>query len=499
MTMSTPRLRALTLCIALALPVGAACAQDAMSESELVALVRAQAEQLRQQSEQIAAMNARLAALEGGTRTAAVASTTTPATAVDPVQAQVDAAIADTRQDDDLAILQAQVAQLAATGTGSGGGNVSWRRGGPTFRSADREFSFHPRGRIMADYAATRGSNYDARNIQGTEMRAVRLGAEGQIGAVGYKVDVDFADNVTSVKDAYLSYDTRLFGVPAEIHLGNKLKDRAIDSATTLVRTPFMERNAVASVGMPNTGYFGLGAQLKLLGNGWHASIGVAGEDVDNVGNDDDSVAWNARAHWNPIRGADGFVHVGGWYWTESLSAPTAINRTPRIALDFNDNVRVSASSIANVTDNHAYGAELGGVWRNLWGFGEYTERTLKSTTVGDVEQRATSLYAGWLITGERAAFSQRSGVWGTTRVLKPLGKGGWGAFELALRYDDYDFTDAARGGEGDSWTLGLNWYLNDWTRLMVNYVHWTTENRVGAYQGRDTGNTLGVRAQVAF
>ena len=77
--------------------------------------------------------------------------------------------------------------------------------------------------------------------------------------------------------------------------------------------------------------------------------------------------------------------------------------------------------------------------------------------------------------------------------------EGGVGAFELAARYDRYDFLDAARGGEGTAWTLGVNWYLNNWSRLMLNYVHWKTDNKVGNAQGPDSGNTMGVRAQVSF
>ena len=115
------------------------------------------------------------------------------------------------------------------------------------------------------------------------------------------------------------------------------------------------------------------------------------------------------------------------------------------------------------------------------------------------VDQQATSIYAGWLITGERPGFSSRSGVWGTTRVLRPVQEGGIGAFELAARYDRYDFLDVARGGEGTAWTLGVNWYLNNWSRLMLNYVHWKTDNKVGNAQGPDSGNTVGVRAQVSF
>lgn len=485
---------AIATALCAAMPAQAA---DSATEAELRALIQQQAALLQQQSAQITQLNQRLDALEHGAPGAATATAAGTPAAPSPEQAQVDAAVADTRQDD-LAILQAQVAQLAAEG--GGGGNTRWNRGGPTLRSDDGSFTMHLRGRVMADFSSTHGSAFDARNITGTEMRAVRLGAEGTMGALGYKVDVDFADDTVSVKDAFLSYDTHLAGVPAEFYLGNKLKDRSIDGATTSTRIPFMERNAVASVGSPDVGYFGLGGQMKLVGQDWHVGIGVAGDDLDNTGDTTDGIVYNIRAHWNPLKRSQGFIHLGGWYFYEDLGTDvTSINKTPRIALDFNDNVRVSAGSIADVTADHAWGWELGGVWRSGYAFAEGTTRTIESSSAGAVDQKAQSYYAGWLLTGEKPGFSARSGVWGTTRVLRPVSEGGIGAFELAVRYDNYDFTDYSKGGDGSAWTLGVNWYLNDWTRLMFNLVHWKTDNQVGSYKGPDAGNTIGVRAQVAF
>ncbi len=83
--------------------------------------------------------------------------------------------------------------------------------------------------------------------------------------------------------------------------------------------------------------------------------------------------------------------------------------------------------------------------------------------------------------------------------VKHPFTSGGPGAFEIATRYDKIDFTDVANGGEGDAYTVGLNWYLNDWARLMTNYVHWKTDNKVGSFKGLDTGDSLSVRGEIAF
>lgn len=408
------------------------------------------------------------------------------------------AASQDPDADAEQALLDEMQAELASSGAASTAPN--WRRGAPMLRSADGFFTFRPRGRVVADFSHTQGSMHAGRNISGTEMRAMRLGAEGSMGKLEYKIDVDFADQATSVKDAWLGYSFRGFGLPMEVYVGNKLKDRGIDASGTLSRNPFMERNAVASIGAPVNGYYGVGSFFKVFGPSWHLGMSVSGDDLDNTGTDSDSIAYGIRGHWNPIKGGQGFVHVGSWYFYESLAKDvTTINNVPRIGSNFNDNLRVSASSIADPTKNESYGFELGGVYRSFWLFGEYTERRVAAKNIDRTDREGASISAGWMITGEKPGFSTRSGLWAGTRVLNPIGNGGWGAFEVAARHDVFDFRDAPRGGYGERATLGVNWYLNDWSRLMLNYVDWTTNNQVGAWQGNDSGNSIGVRAQVLF
>jgi len=149
--------------------------------------------------------------------------------------------------------------------------------------------------------------------------------------------------------------------------VGNRLKDRGLEGGSSGTTTPFLSRNAVASVGAQQSGYYGLGVTTKVIGEGWHASLAVTGDDIGNESTANDTIAYLARAHWNPVRGQRGFVHLGGWYWYEDLGNDvTSINKTSPVALRWNGNVHVSASAIANVTDNRAWGIELGRVYRSL-------------------------------------------------------------------------------------------------------------------------------------
>ncbi len=100
------------------------------------------------------------------------------------------------------------------------------------------------------------------------------------------------------------------------------------------------------------------------------------------------------------------------------------------------------------------------------------------------------------------------------------LKSGAWGAWELGVRYSKMDLnyhagslgaaptTDAIRGGDEQNWTVGLNWYPNGITRLMLDYAQVKIDRlspNATNYQtptGAQIGQTYDVlsgRAQFAF
>ncbi len=86
-----------------------------------------------------------------------------------------------------------------------------------------------------------------------------------------------------------------------------------------------------------------------------------------------------------------------------------------------------------------------------------------------------------WLITGEHAGFKD-----GKPAAIRPRRDfswgegGGWGAWQLVLRYDwlqadsgwrDHGLVDPGLYADGAwGWTVGLNWYLNHMVRCMLDF-----------------------------
>lgn len=378
-----------------------------------------------------------------------------------------------------------------------------WTKGLPQITSADGRSAMRLRGRMLFDTTTSFGSNFDRRNITGTKARAIRLGVEGKLGdVIGYQVEFDLTDNQAALRGAYLSFTKKWGANTYELSLGNRLTDRSMEGASSSDSQPFLERNATALATAPRKGSFGLGAMARIYGKTWHAAVQLDGNEASTNGSFDDSTTLTGRVHWNPWRNKDAIVHLGAWGYREDFSSGLAsIPLSTRIGGRFNELITIQASNLLEPGHGQAFGLELGGVYKSFWMFSEYGERDVwarESAGGRHVGVNAGSIGAGYYLTGEKPPYVARGGVWSKPRVLEPVTDGGWGAFEIAARYDRVSYSGTL-GGDGYAATLGLNWYLLDWVRLTPNWIHWRTQNRAGTYAGTDEGDTIVGRVAVSF
>jgi len=476
------------------------------SSDDLAALVR-------QQAAEIAALRARLDRLEGAaaavpsplanTAPAPSAPTTPPA----PQLAQNDPSSRDivTRPFAPQLVppgpAERDVAQ--ARQANAAGVTTEWGAGLPVFHSADGIYTFKPRGRILTDVSSSFGSAYDGRNLTTTGMRALRLGLEGGVGThFFYQFESDFSENEVDVVTAFIGWRNRIRpGLDYDLRAGHLFNDRGFEGSTGSDSTPFMERTVVSTAIIPQRGFYGIGIMPRLFWKTGHASLTVTGDRVDGTQATSDSRTVLARAHWNPIKSDNSVLHVGLWGFDEALSsAATTLTRNTVIGGRFNGALRVSTGALLGGRSTTGYGAELGGYVGPVWVMAEAGERRARLTEGRpDFLSKAWSLSGGWFVTGDLPPYNPRLGSFGQPRVLKPIFEGGPGAIELTARYENLDYTSLLTGGRGWAATAGVNWYLNSFTRLQFNWVHWDTDNRAGAFTGPDSGETIGTRIAVTF
>lgn len=472
----------------LALAVLSSCATArAQSGIETEGPSSAAVEQLvRQQAARIQALEARLAEIESSLAG-------TPVRAADaaghPPMSAPDAAALVSRLD------RLEAAQPAVP-------KVQWAKGAPEFSSADGKAKFHPRGRFFVDASSTGGSSTASRNLSGTEISSARLGAEGNYGRLGYVLEADFAGDAVSWKSAYGAFEHRLFGIPAEFSIGLRLNDRGMDGASGVSNTPFQSRNVVGAIIIPQHGASDLGVMQRLQGEGWHAALHVSGDGPDEPGSGNGALAYTLRGHWNPVRTERTTIHLGGWGFREQIRGTARAVRGAAIGGTFNDNLRIAPGRVADADRSEALGLELAAFSGPAWVQGEWGARRLhggESGERGTFIHRAHALGAGWFLGEARPAYSARSGTWGRVKVGTPVSEGGSGAWELKTRYESADYADLPGGGRGSAWTVGTNWYLNNWSRLMLDTVRWRARQPAGRYAGDDRGYTVNMRFQVSF
>ena len=119
---------------------------------------------------------------------------------------------------------------------------------------------------------------------------------------------------------------------------------------------------------------------------------------------------------------------------------------------------------------------------------GEWSATTIQQIDAGMVFLHGFYVFTSYFLTGEHRGYDHHVGGFGPVHVLNPLvrrghwGASGCGAVELAARFAVSDFsspnlptTNMPVGSPTATvlyqTTLGANWYLNDYTRLMFNYT----------------------------
>ncbi|MGH8499518.1 MAG: porin, partial [Methylococcales bacterium] len=121
------------------------------------------------------------------------------------------------------------------------------------------------------------------------------------------------------------------------------------------------------------------------------------------------------------------------------------------------------------------FGAELAGVFGPFHAEAEYMQAQISGYGYSDQDLlQGYYVQGGWFLTGETRPYNEKKGTW--DRLIPErnfLFGNGWGAWELAARYDLADLNSRnIHGGSLGVGTLGLNWYLTPRVRFMMDWVH---------------------------
>jgi phosphate-selective porin OprO/OprP len=378
---------------------------------------------------------------------------------------------------------------------------------GFVFETEDKENRLQFSGRVQADYR-----NFSDDIAADTfDIRRAFLTGQGQI-AKYYTFDItaDFASSSGSPSSFLdVAWLNAAWWKPVQFRIGQYKMPFSMDELTSDLYLDYLERD----IGNPlvpakTRGVMVHGAPLGGLTYAL-AYSNLNGKNANDVNQTVDGKEVIGRVTGNFAQFfslKDSVLHLGGAFTDGTIptvnasSGTTANNAAPTFRTEARGvNFFTPTAFTGEDVQRRRYGLEAAVALGPVKLQGEYITSNYQGTSgTGadyDKDLKASYLSASWLISGEQYASSYKDGGWG--RIIPKsnfaLGGGGWGAWELGLRYSQFDGTDfgfvsasnpAGTGAvncavgaacastlKANAWTLGLKWIMTPNTRLMLNYV----------------------------
>jgi phosphate-selective porin OprO/OprP len=394
---------------------------------------------------------------------------------------------------------------------------------GFSLRSADGKNQLRLRGTMHLDGRYL--PDDDAGVIDTFQATRVRPTIEGTFGGIyDFKFMPDFGQGRTVIQDAYV---TAKFKPGAQLTVGKFKSPVGLERLQSANDMKWVQRGFPTSlapnrdIGLQLGGDFGDGRfsyQAAFLNGSNDGSSSETFTDSDI--NDDKEYALRLFTH--PFAESDNFAlrglgfGIAGTYTDQAGDATQPLLpsfRSPGQATFFR--YRAAGATAGTIADGertrlapqlYYYAGSLGLI-------GEYTEVSQDVSRIvaagnrtGTVDSDAWQLAASYFLTGEEAAY----------RGFKPKttfspSEGSWGAFEVVARVQSLSVGDDAFAGgadsfadplaaasQADSWGVGLNWYLNENVKWLLDYEHTTFEG--GAPTGdREDEDAIQLRLALGF
>ena len=237
-----------------------------------------------------------------------------------------------------------------------------------------------------------------------------------------------------------------------------------------------------------------LGLGIDEHGKSWGLSGGLFADAVGDDPKDEGNEGWGIalRGTWALLRGDRRSLHLGAAGERREPDSSGEVRYRAGPESHLTSVYLVNTGKIDAVDNTLTMGLEAALVEGPFSLQGEYIQaRVQRDGGMPELNFDGWYIFGSWLLTGESRPYSVSDGAF--DRII-PRGEGG--AWELALRYSTIDLNDRdILGGEANSTTLGLNWYVNPRIRFMTNYIRVESE-REGV---SDDPDIFQLRSQLVF
>jgi phosphate-selective porin OprO/OprP len=383
--------------------------------------------------------------------------------------------------------------------------SINTSGGGIKIKSGDQKFAIG--GRLMMDYDnMDSGHQTENKSFSDMEWRRTRINIKGSINKHwSYKATYDFNSEKDSANldEGYIKYDSKKgFYITA----GKTKADMMLEQRTSSKWISTIERGLLNEFNEKLTylvGKPGDGAGVKLgfydKDSRMFGSLSV----FDAYKNDSSDNDWilhtTAIVGISPKLGKNNYAHFAASYGSADYEGNSI---SPSLRLGVHQGDKVTPFNTSAAGDITIYGLEGAYVDGPLSFQAEYIDTEVEHNTTGATEYEWDGYYGqiSYIFTGETRSYKWKSGKFDK---VKP--KGGMGALEAVLRYEDVSVTDSNTGTVNandidiDRMVLGLNWYINKSTKFMVNYVSVGLDNLNNPAGNTSDKDSIQTRLQYAF
>lgn len=373
-------------------------------------------------------------------------------------------------------------------------------------------------GRLFADHLMIDQDDDNLAAFGDLENRSrfdtARIEVSGLVNEiVDYKLQFDFQGDV-SFKDAWIT--VMQLPVLGNLRVGHMKEPFSLDELTSSRFITFMERSS-AGIFTPGRRY-GMMAFNDVNENPdltWFAGGFREGSDENSPDHQNDLHGYSltSRIAWlpyydEPTKGRY-LIHLGAaasYRMPEENVAFSAYSRDPGINIASATFYRTGG--LVGVDDIGLGGLEAAIVAGPLSIQAEWYAATVDQGAIGDSDLQSAYVYVSYFLTGENRGYNRAHKAFDRVTPFENFFRVrtadgvccGRGAWELAARYSYVDLIDGnVNGTRGDDFTLGVNWYLNPYTRMMFNWVHADVANLQGVGVEGGFANLYGIRFQVDF
>jgi len=337
--------------------------------------------------------------------------------------------------------------------------------------------SFTIAGRLMFDYGNFDYKNESEVSFTGSEIRRATLESFGELSKnIGYKFQIDFARTVFQFMEVHLYFkDIPVIG--GRLTIGNILVPFNLDKITSSKFITFMERATPASyMLMFKTGFMyenfniwknRIGFQIAYTANGAE----LRGINYHLTEGQNLSTRLTINAIDKPSKNE--LLHLGfSFTHKEPVKIGDALDKVYIIAV--RPEADMARASFLHVF--HDVNTVLIGGLEAAYTVGPFSvqgEYVNASISMKNGKSFVPSYYGyvSYFLTGEHRPRSSKN-AFGRVKPIKEFNfKDKWGAVELAARYSSFDMTTVDQG-KLNNFTLGVNWYLTSYARIMYNYIY---------------------------